>query len=215
LQELSDGEAGEEEDDPNESSLHPPLRVRPARHPCGDTGERVACVLHTVHLAVNVMGSIVMHMVVHNHNQYVFCSCFKLTHIHGTIRSRMVESMVHQRIHFFWWWTNWLVKNTVNHWNVLDSKETIEPGDPLLCLPLNTTNIQFMCRGPLIALPNCKPEDGQLKEIYFHLTMARQQDSSVPLTINLIYNELLPSCKINLLIEYQVCVASLEPSYTC
>jgi hypothetical protein len=92
------------------------------------------------------------------------------------------------------------VKNTVNHWDVLDNKETIEPGDPLLCLPLTTTDIQFICRGPLIALPNCRPEDGQLKEICFHLTMARQQDSSVALIISLIYNELLPSCKINLFI---------------
>ena len=39
IQELLAGEAGEEEDDPDEPPLHPPLHLRPARHPRRDSGK--------------------------------------------------------------------------------------------------------------------------------------------------------------------------------
>ena len=39
FQELSAGAAGEEEDDKDESSLHPSLRLRPSGHPSRDSGQ--------------------------------------------------------------------------------------------------------------------------------------------------------------------------------
>ncbi len=39
FQELSAGAAGEEEDDKDESSLHPSLRLGPSGHPSRDSGQ--------------------------------------------------------------------------------------------------------------------------------------------------------------------------------